>query len=795
MELLYKTRANSSPAGKPRVYFFAHPEDFESYFEAICDEILEISNCAVWYKKDPSSLGLTDAELADAELTLGGMQLVAIPVTRRFLTDEKILRSKELAFFFEKHVPVLPIIQEPDVADLYKAVFNNMQYLSKFEIEANSIPYAKKLENFLGLVLLKDETAEKIRAEFDVHVFVSYRKVDRKYANDFLRLLHSHREYEDVGIWYDEFLTPGENFNDEIAEAINRCSVFSLVITPNVVAGNNYVVETEYPLAVGSGKAIFAAEFVDTDKKLVEEKFCGITEPVRANDSVAFGKAFESVLGSIAKSERNDSAEHKFLIALAYLTGTEVEVDVGKAVSILNACAEKNHLPAMEKLVELYHRGYGVAVDYEKAIGMQKKIVESSRKAAAECGAGVLGVVSSVYKLASLYLDLYDFDAAAALFDEAFAMLDGIGEENLTARDFYYYKLCYNQAALAHKEKGDSSASIGYYLAGIELMKKHASPENDLNEYLAEFYNNLGAYLTGLGDYKYGMHYFEKAMTVLCDKFDKSKSKDGALGIIVAYNNIAAAAEKQGKECLGYYERAAALADEYLMDCAEIYCYRIASVVYMRAGIAYTDRGEYAKAENMLGKSLRCLDKILENSRALEDINDKANCFRFLANLRISEGRLEDARDYLNEGVKAAETAMSVADVPQCRRLLGSLYSLSGMLSLVVRKGEGLTAEMADKAREFYFKAIDAIDPLVRAHFQKLSAGAHEEGSIDTEEMLSDIETLASCWASLAKLDNVRIPAQRAELLYRWLTMLCPDNEEYAKKHAEMKARLETADE
>lgn len=794
MELIYKTRANSSPMGKPRVYFFAHPDDFEAYFEKICDEILEISNCAVWYKKDPASLDFLSAEFPDAELTLGGMQLVVIPVTRRFLTDEKILCSKEFRFFFEKHVPVLPIVEEPDIADLYQAVFKNMQYLSKFEIEVNSIPYAKKMENFLSLVLLKDETAEKIRAEFDTHVFVSYRKIDRKYANDFMRLLHSREEYEDVGIWYDEFLTPGENFNDEIAGAINRCNVFSLVITPNIVDGNNYVVATEYPLAVENGKAIFAAEFVDTDKKLIEEKFCGITDPVSARDAAAFDNAFGSVLGSLEKNERNDSAEHKFLIALAYLTGTEVEVNVEKALSILGVCAEKNYLPAMEKLVDIYHRGHGVAVDYEKAIAMQKRIVALNKAALSEKKAEVVSVASSLYTLANLYLDLYDFAAAAAIFDEALAILDGKGEENLTARDLYYYKLCYNQAALAYKGKNEPVAAAKYYLAGIELMKRHDSSENEVKEYLAEFYNNLGAHLVGLGDYEYGLKYFEEAMSVLCEKFDNSKNKDGAFGLIVAYSNLGATAEMQGEESIGYYERAAKLSDEYLMDRKETDCYRIASVVYTRAGIRYTDLRDFEKAEKMLGKGLYCLNKILENSRALEDLKDKANCYRFFANLRISEGRIEEARAYLVEAEKTAESAMSVADTPQCRRLLCSLYSLSGLLSQVVTKGEPLTSEMTDETREYYFKAIDALDPLVQAHFKKVSAGAPEERDVFTKDMVDDIESVASCWEALSRLDNVRVPTQRAELLYRWLTMICPDNEEYAEKRAELSARLEKMD-
>jgi hypothetical protein len=39
MALSYKTRGNSSPQGKPKVYFACHPDDF-SLFEAISDDIL-----------------------------------------------------------------------------------------------------------------------------------------------------------------------------------------------------------------------------------------------------------------------------------------------------------------------------------------------------------------------------------------------------------------------------------------------------------------------------------------------------------------------------------------------------------------------------------------------------------------------------------------------------------------------------------------------------------------------------------------------------------------------------------
>ena len=40
-KLSFKTRNNTSPQGKPRVYFACHEDDFDIYFEEITDTILK----------------------------------------------------------------------------------------------------------------------------------------------------------------------------------------------------------------------------------------------------------------------------------------------------------------------------------------------------------------------------------------------------------------------------------------------------------------------------------------------------------------------------------------------------------------------------------------------------------------------------------------------------------------------------------------------------------------------------------------------------------------------------------
>ena len=42
----------------------------------------------------------------------------------------------------------------------------------------------------------------------------------RRYAQELMRLIHKNEFCRDIAIWYDEYLTPGEDFNQEIAAAL-----------------------------------------------------------------------------------------------------------------------------------------------------------------------------------------------------------------------------------------------------------------------------------------------------------------------------------------------------------------------------------------------------------------------------------------------------------------------------------------------------------------------------------------------------------------------------------------------
>lgn len=366
MALKCATKGNANPQGKPRVYFCAHPNDYV-FFDDIKSDVLAIQNCAIYYKDDPS--------LAIEREDLKEMQLILLPVTNRFLCEESVAKEE---FFLAKelNIPVLPLAQDSGLENKFNEICGEMQMLDKNNADATAISYYDKLEKFLSAVLIGDELAEKIRAAFDAYIFLSYRKKDRAYAQELMRLIHKNEFCRDIAIWYDEFLTPGENFNSAIEEALENSGLFALVVTPNLVNEKNYVETVEYPLAKKQGKKVIPAELLPTDREALKEKFDGLDEPTDARNEQALSSVLLETLRSLAIKENDRSPEHNFFIGLAYLSGIDVEVDFEKACSLLEKSAKDGLPEACAKLAEMYKNGMGVKKDSQKAIDWKKKQVE-----------------------------------------------------------------------------------------------------------------------------------------------------------------------------------------------------------------------------------------------------------------------------------------------------------------------------------------------------------------------------------------------------------------------------------
>ena len=390
MKLEYITRGMGDARGKPRVYLACHPEDREKTIPLISEDLLRHANCAVWYDAEPTA----EYDPRELRACLDEMQLFVAAVSSKFLYTDHRAKDVELKFALEEHIPVLPILLEPGLSREFNRVTDTkIQVVNRCVSDPTATPYEEVLDTYLKSVLVGDELAEKVRDAFDAYVFLSYRKKDRRHAQRLMHLIHENKQFRDIAIWYDEFLVPGENYNDAIRDAFEKSGLFALAVTPSLLEPENYVMRVEFPLARDRRKEksdleivpveLYETELGDprTDPDALETSYAGIPPLQDEHRPVELNAALIESLARIAKKRNDGSARHRFFIGLAYLCGIDVEVDRSRALSLLESAATdpKPCFDATEKLVDMYRNGDGVALNMGKAIEWQRRLCDQYR--------------------------------------------------------------------------------------------------------------------------------------------------------------------------------------------------------------------------------------------------------------------------------------------------------------------------------------------------------------------------------------------------------------------------------
>ena len=189
-------------------------------------------------------------------------------------------------------------------------------------------------------------------------IFLSYRKKDRFHANELMKLIHKNPTFRDIAIWYDEFLVPGENFDENIEQALQKSDLIALLVTPNLLNENNYVRDVEYKKAVELQKSILPVEMVPVDQEELVRQFVGIPACVRPHDGALLGEGIRKCLESASFTKPTVGAEHDYLIGLAYCEGIDVERDQVYGLTRIQSAGEAGHPEAMEWLFNKYSGPY-----------------------------------------------------------------------------------------------------------------------------------------------------------------------------------------------------------------------------------------------------------------------------------------------------------------------------------------------------------------------------------------------------------------------------------------------------
>jgi len=412
-----KTKNKIDIEKKPRVYFTCHPDDFEKHFNKICDDIFKTHDCAIYYTEDLNEKIPDDEKVMD----LGRNNLLVVPVTLKLLTSTNRAMDEDIPYALEMHMPILPIVMEPGLDEFYSKLdkFGELQYLNAYSFDLTEIPYEQKLKKHLDLVLNNNEFFNRICEAFANHLFLSYRKKDRKYANELISIIHSNPECRSTAIWFDEFLNPGESFSENIKINLNNSDLFVLLVTPNLLEETNgipnYVLREEYPYALDLGVSILPAEMEKTNVDELSMKFASLPECVNPiEESEKFREQLLKLLSTKLNSKNDNIDENNFFIGLAYIDGIGVEINHRYGIELVNNAAESNVPAAMKKMYKIFCAGIGVKADYNKARKWAIKIIEYNIQ---KYGKTHDETLDSINDLAYTYLKQKQYDKAVEYYD------------------------------------------------------------------------------------------------------------------------------------------------------------------------------------------------------------------------------------------------------------------------------------------------------------------------------------------------------------------------------------------
>ena len=366
MSVTRKTRGTQAKRNQQRILLYWHPKD-EKERDVLVKDLLSLDagfDCMVSWFETPD--GDIDETLLRQELL--STQALVLFITNNMLIDVRV-NGKPRVFEIanELGMSIFPITYSNGTLAVFTELFGAMHCLSMQESRSRE-KLKERLELFLGSQALRDEIE---KTAFTAEVFLSYRKLDLEEALSFMETLHSKQGLEGIAVWYDNYLTPGLKFDEEIQQAIVKSDVFVLLVTPRIVEKSqtgeeNYVVREEVPFASKHNKDILPMESSLTDKATFAVAFPNITEPIPLD---RLEEIFRQKLGEGAYIQQLGS-ERAYYLGMAYLYGHKVGKNVTRAIDMLSCSADSetvNSYKAAGLLGALYSNGGMVAQSYLQA--------------------------------------------------------------------------------------------------------------------------------------------------------------------------------------------------------------------------------------------------------------------------------------------------------------------------------------------------------------------------------------------------------------------------------------------
>ena len=732
-KLQYRTVADMHPQGKPYVYFSCHPEDFEKYFEEYALKIMRIEDCAIWYESEPE--GGFDRE--DLALDLNQMQLFVMPVTGKLLTTPNRAMDVEFPIAQEKHIPVLPLMMERGLDHAFSERFGNLHYLVPDDKDKTRRSFDEVLEKYIKSILVSSDLAERVRAAFDAYIFLSYRKKDRKKAQELMRLIHRNPLCRNIAIWYDEFLIPGEDFNQAIGEMLKKSNLFTLVVTPNLVNEVNYVMTTEYPAAIEQEKPVLPVEMVETDRSRLEEQYEGLPPCVRGEENEVFRNALIEKIREIAVSSNDKNPEHNFLIGLAYLNGIDVEVDPERALELITGAAEAEVPEAISHLIMMYENGKGTERDFRKAIywrekeaAMLRKKYESepdpdnareltdklSRLAEKYTASGnkkFLRILFVSYdKLGNVAKAERKLAEAQEYYKKSHAISETLVKENGTVESRRDMTLSYSKLGDIAKARGNLADAQKYYKKCLAVCEELAKDPGtvEIRQELSIIYDMLGDTEMAKGNLSGAQEYYKKCIAINEGLAEEIQAPQTFQILYNSYSRMGDIAKEQGNlaEAWQYYKRYHIICKALADDIGTVRMIRDLSVSYNKLGEVEETRGNFAGAQEYYKKGLSISKELAEKTGTVESREDLAVSYITLGDAARERGDLIEAEKNYEKALEIREALANETDLLLAYRHFAASLFYSGVFYYTSLHNLVKAKEMFERVLELAKGSSDA---------------------------------------------------------------------------------------
>ena len=706
-KLSYRTIADERPQGKPKVYFSCHADDFEQYFDEYAVKILRIQDCAIWYESEPEA----DYNREDLELNLSQMQLFVMPVTAKLLTEPCRAIGVELPLAKEKHIPVLPLMMEQGLDAEFARQFGDLQYLDPNDKDESRRKFDEVLETYIKSVLVSNELAEKVRAAFDAYIFLSYRKKDRRKAQELMRLIHRNPLCRDFAIWYDEFLTPGEDFNNAIGKMLEKSDMFALVVTPNLVNEPNYVMTTEYPAAVEQEKPVLPVEMEETDREQLDKHYKSLPPCVMGEESEAFSAALLEMIRTLAVTASDDNPEHNYLIGIAYLDGIDVEIDAERALELITGAAEAGVPEAMEQLVTMYETGKGVPRDYNRGVIWREKHVEYLRKKyeADRTERRAEKLMRGLWFLGWAHRELWNLDAAAEAFREMSLLGEQYGKSG-KSRYLRYLAAGYSSLGDMAIQKGDLAGAQVYYELSHAIDEEQVKETGEIDAIRGLLVSliKLGDTATEKGDLAGAQTFYEKSLAIAEELVEKTGTIGSRRDLSVCYYNLGDTATEKGDlaGAQAYYEKCLAIRAKIAEETGTVESRSELASSYIKLGDAAKARGDINGAQAYYERCLAIREEITEKTGTIESRSDLALCYSRLGDAAKKRGDLAGEQVYYLKSLAIDEALVEETGTVGSKRSLLLSYGRIG--DLARDKGD------LERAQRYYEKSLAISENLAK---------------------------------------------------------------------------------